>query len=73
MLTYSYKCQKCHQEFEIRAALTEKEESSPDKFKCPHCGSIKITQIIAACNFIKSSRGEASQANSCPTGTCSFV
>jgi putative FmdB family regulatory protein len=73
MMTYSYKCNQCNQEFEIRATLEEKEKSSPDKFRCPHCGSTEIIQTIKACNFVKGSGEKDSQINSCPTGTCPFV
>ena len=72
-MTYSYKCNKCNQEFEIRATLAEKEKSSSDKFKCPNCGFSEITQIIKACNFVKGSGEKDSQPNSCPTGTCPFA
>ncbi len=72
MMTYSYKCNNCNQEFEVRATLAEKEKLDPDKFKCPDCGSTEIKQIIGACNFIKGGGG-AAQASSCSTGTCPFV
>jgi putative FmdB family regulatory protein len=71
-MTYSYKCNQCNQEFEIRATLAEKEKLSPDKFKCPNCGSSEITQIIVSCNFVKGD-SKGNQNDSCPTGTCPFV
>ena len=73
MPIYSYKCNKCNQEFEIKATLAEKEKTSPDKFKCPNCGSTEITQIMKACNFVKGGGGKSSQVDSCPTGTCPFA
>ncbi|OGJ49227.1 hypothetical protein A2229_03855 [Candidatus Peregrinibacteria bacterium RIFOXYA2_FULL_33_7] len=52
MTTYTYKCLKCGNVFDIEAILKEKEEGS-EKLICPECGAKEIKQKFSAVNFMK--------------------
>jgi len=65
MPIYSYKCNKCSDNFEIKASLKEKEEMSQSKFKCPKCESNNIQQVILASGIVKNLN-----SHGCSGGCC---
>ncbi|RMD59241.1 zinc ribbon domain-containing protein [Candidatus Parcubacteria bacterium] len=76
MPIYSYHCQDCQNDFEIKATVAENQAKKGDKFSCPQCGSRNIKQNFGAVGYIKSSSSSSSSACSsgggCPTGSCPF-
>jgi putative FmdB family regulatory protein len=65
MPTYSYQCQKCNENFDIKATLKEKEESPKDKFLCPSCSSFDIKQNFSPIGFLKGISKKDSPCSCC--------
>ena len=57
---YDLKCEKCLNEFNIMAKMSEKTEKL---IKCPKCGSNELSSIFKNINITKSRNSDAS---SCP-------
>jgi len=66
MPIYSYKCNACSTDFEIKASLSEKEEMSKSLFKCPQCASNNIQQVICASGVVKN----LNNSGGCSGGCC---
>jgi putative FmdB family regulatory protein len=52
---YDLKCDKCKEEFNIKASISERENKS---IKCPNCGSDSLSAIFSNVNIIQSRRSE---------------
>lgn len=52
MPTYEYRCKDCHDVFEHRARLADRDAAPP---KCPGCGSDRLEQVFSSF-FAKTSR-----------------
>lgn len=66
MPIYSFQCNDCQTEFDIRASFQEKELGL--KPVCPKCQSIETKQVLSAGLFLRSgSSGESFQ----PSSVCS--
>jgi len=67
MPTYSYICNKCNENFEIKMSMQEKDNS---KSSCPKCKSNDIRQNYGCIGI---SSNSSNSTPSCPTGTCPFM
>ena len=65
MPIYVFNCDKCHKDFE--ELLARFGDSAP----CPHCGSKKVTRVLAPVGIIGSSKSESdSDFGPCGEGPC---
>ncbi len=74
MPIYSYQCDQCHEQFEVRASFEEKERGI--KPKCPNCRNEEVHQILGIGFSISGkSKHSGPMNNSCcgsnsMTGSC---
>lgn len=61
MPVYEYFCQKCDNEFDVKASMSEKEKGL--KVKCPSCGSAKTVQVMTT--FFSSSKKGSGSGGRC--------
>jgi len=67
MPIYSYRCDKCHNEFEMLVGVTSEKKN----LQCTKCGSAEVKKILSTFS-VGSSNSESSTCSTgtCPTGTC---
>lgn len=53
MPRYVFLCQECRKEFEKAMHMDELDEA---KIQCPHCGSAKVEQAVAAFSAVTSKK-----------------
>ncbi|MCX7842531.1 MAG: zinc ribbon domain-containing protein [Clostridia bacterium] len=58
---YDLKCDKCGEEFNIMAKMSEREQKL---IKCPVCESNELSTVYKNINIVQSRK--SSEANSCP-------
>ena len=68
MPTYSYVCNKCNENFEVKMSMQEKETK---KVSCPKCKTNDIRRNYGAISIGTTNSGGSTP--SCPTGTCPFM
>ncbi len=62
---YDLKCDKCNEEFNIMAKMSDREQKL---IKCPKCGSVDLSAVFKSVSIIQSHKQEGPQ---CPNfGAC---
>ncbi len=69
MPIYSFECQECLTEFEVRATIHEKEEGLHPR--CPKCQSDQVQYLIGAA-LVLHSGSQDRPVGSCGCGSSSF-
>ena len=53
---YDLKCDKCEEEFNIMAKMSEREQKL---IKCPKCGNNELSTVYKSVNIVQSRKNEA--------------
>lgn len=67
MPTYDYRCEKCLNQFDVQATVSEYERGLDTK--CPACGSKRVRRTINTVNIKRSSPNNARSSGGCCGGS----
>ena len=70
MSTYTYKCLKCLNRYDMKASIYEKENKKGKKFQCPKCHSENTRQQFSIINFVKNIFEDDNNNSCCSENSC---
>ena len=64
---YTFRCNSCGEQFEVKCTIAEKDSGS---VICPGCGANELDRIFQGFSVAVKSGGSCANADNCPAGGC---
>lgn len=68
MPIYAFQCEQCHQTFDVRASIREREQGLDPE--CPHCHAQESQQVITSGLMLHGISGASRQPSPAPACGC---
>lgn len=70
MPIYAFQCEQCHDTFDVRATIRERQEGLDPE--CPHCHAHESQQVITSGVMLHGAGGDSRRAALAPAAGCGW-